>query len=79
MSKKLILGIALSFVIVTGGFVTSVHADALRPPSQCYDPGNRSAPEVRYKEEWIIDHPVYVPVPGYTDPACRDPGVKNEQ
>jgi len=74
MSNKLILGIALLFVIVTGGFVTGVQADATQPPSQ-----NGCVPEVRYKEEWIIDHPVWVPVPGYADPACRDRGSQNEQ
>jgi hypothetical protein len=79
MSKKLILGIALSFVIVTAGFVTSVQADVARPPSQYSDSSNGCVPEVRYKEEWIIDHPVLVPVPEYTDPACRDKGLKNEQ
>ena len=79
MSKKLILGIALLFVIVTGGFVTSVQADVARPPSQYYDSSNGCVPEVRYKEVWIIDHPVLVPVPEYRDPACRNQGFKNEQ
>ena len=79
MSKKLILGIALLFVIVTGGFVTGTQADMAGAPSQSYDSSNRCVPEIRYKEEWIIDHPVFVPVPEYTDPACRDQGTKNEQ
>jgi hypothetical protein len=79
MSKKLILGIALLFVIATGGFVTIVQADMASPPSQYNDSSNRCVPEMRYKEEWIIDHPVLVPVPEYTDPACRDQGFKNEQ
>jgi len=78
MSKKLILGIALLFVIVTGGFVTSVQADVARPPCQNYH-CNGCVPEVRYKEEWIIDHPVLLPVPEYTNPACRDQDFKNEQ
>ncbi len=76
MSKKLILGIALLFVIATGGFVTGVQADMARPPSQNYNSSNGCVPEVRYKEEWIIDHPVWVPVPEYTDPACRDQDLK---
>ncbi len=79
MGKKLILGIALLSVIVTGGFVISVQADEAGAPSQYHDSGNRCVPEIRYKEEWIIDHPVYVPVPEYRDPACRDQGFKNEQ
>ena len=79
MSKKLILGIALLFVIVTGGFVTNVQADEAGPPSQYHDSGKGCVPEIRYKEEWIIDHPVYVPVPEYGDPACRDQGFKNAQ
>ncbi len=76
MNKKLVLGIALLFVIVTGGFVTSVQADLARSPSQYHDSRNGCAPEVRYREEWIIDHPVLVPVPEYTDPACRDQGLQ---
>ena len=79
MSKKLVLGIALLFVIVTCGFITGVQADEARPPFQYHDSGNGCVPEIRYKEEWIIDHPVYVPVPEYRGPACRDQGFKNEQ
>jgi hypothetical protein len=79
MSKKLILGIALLFVIVTGGFVTGVQADVTGLPSQDRDSSKGCVPEVRYKEEWIIDHPVLVPVPEYTDPACRGQGFNNEQ
>ncbi len=79
MSKKLILGIALLFVIGTGGFVTIVQADMASSPSQSNGSINRCVPEVRYKEEWIIDHPVLVPVPEYTDPACRNQGFKNEE
>ncbi len=79
MSKKLILGIALLFVIVTGGFVTSVQADAARLPCLNYDLSNVCVPGVRYQEEWIIDHPVLYPVPEYTNSAGRDQGFKNER
>ncbi len=76
MSKKLVLGIALLFVSVTGGFLTGVQADEACPPPRYHDSRNGCVPEIRYKEEWIIDHPVLVPTPEYRDPACRDQGVQ---